>query len=120
MSRNAETATVAAVLQYLALRGVYAWRNNSGAHVVDATATTARKFIRFGFRGSSDILGIDDRGRLWAVEVKNTGGKLSAYQKAFLEEIQRRGGVGVCVYPDDFVEVIDQRILQSEAAAAKQ
>jgi hypothetical protein len=52
-----EQDLVRPALEPLALRGAFAWRNNSGA--VAAASTGKRRFIRFGGTpGASDILGI--------------------------------------------------------------
>lgn len=82
-----------AALQYLQMRGAYVWRNNTGAYKPD----DGKRYIRYGYRGSSDILGITMDGRLIACEVKSQFGTVSAYQKAFLEEVTSRGGVGVVI-----------------------
>jgi len=42
-----------AVLEYLWIRGIFCWRNNTGATRVG----NSRRFVHFGFPGSSDILG---------------------------------------------------------------
>lgn len=82
-----------AAMQYLTMRGVYCWRNNSGAHKSD----DGKRYIRYGYPGSSDILGITLDGRMVACEVKSQFGTLSSHQKAFLEEVTSRGGVGVVI-----------------------
>lgn len=86
----AEAEVLKACLEYLQLNGFYCWRNNTGAVKVGA------RFIRYGFVGSSDILGICPDGRFLAVECKREkGGVLSEAQKTFLSEIEKRGGVAL-------------------------
>ena len=46
----------AAVLALLRVRGIHAWRANVGA--VSATYAGRQRFIRFGVKGMSDVLGI--------------------------------------------------------------
>jgi len=65
------------------------WRNNTGAIRLD------KRFIRFGAVGSSDILGIMSDGRFLAIEVKSAKGRLTKYQKAFLDGIRDAGGVAL-------------------------
>ncbi len=76
----------------LALRShdLVAWveRQNTGA------ATVGGRFIKFGWRGCSDLLGQLKDGRLLAVECKRPkGGKLSSDQMHFLEMVRNHGGV---------------------------
>jgi hypothetical protein len=109
-----EGLVVAAALHYLQFRGVFCWRNNTGSYKPEGTD----RFIKYGYRGSADILGIDVQGRFWAVECKAGKGKLSSYQEAFLEEIRRRGGVGIVVRDTDWQEVIDAALSHQKATNA--
>jgi hypothetical protein len=77
-------------LEYLSLRGIYAWLNNTGALPVGD-----KRFIRFGLKGSSDIIGILPGGRFLAVECKSETGRLSPAQRDFLEAVQAHGGLAV-------------------------
>lgn len=99
---------VRAVLDYLPHLGVYAWRNNTG--MARAEYKGKERVIRYGFRGSSDILGIGPGGVIVCIEVKTATGKVSSYQDAFLTEIRERGGIGVIVRPDDWQDVIDDAL----------
>lgn len=88
-----ENAVLEQCLDYLHVKQIFAWRNNTGAVKV------GKRFIRFGYVGSSDIIGITKDGRFLAVECKREkGGVLSEPQKVFLEEINRNGGVAICVH----------------------
>jgi VRR-NUC domain len=84
-----EAAALVEVLQ--ALRGNHsvAWveRQNTGA------AKVGERFIRFGWRGCSDLIGMLKNGRLLAVEVKAPGGRLRPEQGEFLSLVRRFGGV---------------------------
>jgi hypothetical protein len=101
-----ESDVLSACLDYLHLRGILAWRtNNTG--VFDPTKKTFRSFR--GLKGVSDILGIVtqpmtlatgleiQQGIILAVETKKPGNKPTADQEWFLEEVNRRGGIGVWV-----------------------
>ena len=88
-----ERDTQRACLQYLAARGIFAWRQNT-AGVYDPKKDS----YRFpGLRGVADILGCLPDGRLLAVEVKTPTGKVSPHQQRFLERITESGGLGTCV-----------------------
>jgi len=80
-------------LEYLNLKGVFAWRNNTGAVKVKS------RFIKFGYKGSSDIIGILPNGRFLAIECKReNGGVLSQEQKEFLQTILKNKGLALVVH----------------------
>lgn len=107
LKAKTEDEVVREVDDLLNLYGVYHWRNNSGgstiAQQVYADASKTKKVwkhyhVKFGKEGSSDFLGITDDGRFLAVECKRpVRGVTSDLQKKFLDEINRRGGVGLVV-----------------------
>lgn len=79
-------------LRFLQLHNIFCWRNNTGATKIGS------RFIRFGYAGSSDILGILPNGKFLAVECKREkGGRLSEKQKIFLDTINKNGGFAICV-----------------------
>ena len=81
-----------AILDYLSyLPGVY-WRNNS-VGIYDSAKKVYRKPSKYHRNGTSDILGCYF-GKLVAIEVKTKKGRLSSNQKAFLEDINKNGGIG--------------------------
>ena len=94
-----ESAVVLGCLKLLRARRWSAWRNNTGAVKVD------KRFIRYGVKGSSDIVGvIKGSGRFLAVEAKRpyikgvqAAGKLSDDQKAFLKAVRDANGVAVVI-----------------------
>jgi len=51
------------------------------------------QFVKFGFKGCSDIIGQITDGRFFAWEVKRPGKKPTADQRAFLEVVAWTGGV---------------------------
>jgi hypothetical protein len=83
-----ESAVLSACLEYLTLTGIFAWRNNTGAVKVDG-----KRFVRFGLKGSPDILGVMPDGRILCVECKSVRGRLTPEQRAFGEAVKRRGGI---------------------------
>jgi len=84
-----EAAALVEVLQALRTHPAVAWceRMNSGA------AKVGNRFIRFGFRGCPDVLGMLKDGRLLACEVKAPKGRLRPEQAAFLEVVRAAGGL---------------------------
>ena len=91
-SSRREADILRAVLEYLKLAGIFCWRQNTGA------VTEGRRFIRFGPKGGSDILGVLPGGRILALEVKRSWTvKVSEAQLAFLEAIRNAGGVAAIV-----------------------
>lgn len=86
-----ESVIQTAILGYLNLRGdCMVWRNNTGG-LRDA----AGRIVRFGFKGSGDILGvIAPSGRFLSVECKRpSGGVLSKEQEAFGAQVRAAGGI---------------------------
>lgn len=92
MKKYSETALVRDCLEYLHLRNIHAWRNNSGA------VKTGDRFIRFGAVGSPDIMGILPYGRLLCVECKIGRNKLSRSQQEWLERAKEAGAKTCVVY----------------------
>lgn len=86
-----EAAALAEVLATLRNHPAVAWveRQNSGAIRVGA------RFVRFGWRGCSDVIGQLKDGRLLACEVKARRGRLRPEQAVFLDRVRRFGGVGI-------------------------
>lgn len=84
--KSTEKATQHAVLEYLAMKRIFHWRNNSGA-----TITQRGHFMRFGAVGSPDIFAIHN-GVIYGFEIKDVKGKLSDSQKAFREGMNKAGG----------------------------
>ena len=95
MSRKAntpESLVLDGCLRYLEVRGIYHWRNNTGAVQI-----APGRFMRFGKKGSSDILAVLPGGRLLCVECKAKGGRLSPEQKQFLADVRELGGLALIV-----------------------
>lgn len=84
-----EAAALCEVLKALRAHPLVAWaeRQNSGA------ARIGNRFVRFGWPGCPDILGMLRDGRFLGVEVKAKAGRLRPEQSVFLERIRCAGGV---------------------------
>ena len=108
-----------AVLAHLALvPGVVAFRMNTGAFSGEYKGR--RRFVRFGKRGLSDIIGwrhedmgVDDQGnwcsvsvaRFLAIEIKKPGKPPTPEQAAFLAQVKAAGGLAfVATSVDDVVK----------------
>ena len=86
-----EAAALVEVLMALRSHSLVAWaeRQNTGAIKV------GERFVRFGWRGCSDVLGQLKDGRLLACEVKARRGSLRPEQGHFLDRVRQFGGVGI-------------------------
>lgn len=96
-----EQALVNQVLAYLKLKGHYVWRQNTGGMY-----DQHKRFVKFGFKGISDIIGIASDGRMIAVECKVGKNKPTRFQEDFLEEIKIRGGYAILCYKLEDLENI--------------
>src|ERR1019366_1115246 len=81
-----------AILDYLVLRHIFHYRNNSGAFKRDDG-----HFYRFGATGSPDIVCVI-KGQYVGVEVKAPNGKQCEHQKAFQDELERTEGQYILAY----------------------
>lgn len=94
-----ESAVLKSCLQWLAAKKIYAWRNNSGAHKTEHGA-----YVRYGLKGSSDIIAITPQGRFVGIECKAPGKNLRPEQVAFRNEIVRNRGVFILAHSIDDLE----------------
>lgn len=87
--RKLEAAALTEVLKALRTHPNVAWveRMNSGAF------KAGNRFIRFGFAGCPDVIGMLRDGRFLGVEVKAPNGKLRPEQQLFIELVNNHGGV---------------------------
>ena len=85
-----EAAALVEVLKALRAHPAVSWaeRQNTGSARIDG------RFVRFGWPGCSDVLGMLRDGRFLAVEVKAPTGRLRPEQALFLERINKAGGLG--------------------------
>lgn len=108
-----EAAALCEVLKALKAHPAVSWceRMNSGA------AKVGNRFIRFGFTGCPDVLGMLRDGRLLGVEVKAPKGKLRPEQAVMLERI--RAGGGVSFVARDCRDVIRELAISYSIGGAK-
>jgi VRR-NUC domain len=87
------------ILDYLALKRIFHYRNNSGAFV-----DSQKHFYRFGSLGSPDIICVI-AGQYVGIEVKAPKGKQSDHQKEFQKKLEAAGGRYVLAYSlDDLLD----------------
>lgn len=88
-TQPSESQILSAIIEHLKYHYLVAWaeRMNTGAVV------NGKRFVRFGFKGCSDVIGQLKDGRFLAIEVKSPTGRPSAEQLAFLDRVNSAGGV---------------------------
>lgn len=79
------------ILEYLSLKGVFAWKNKNGA-TYDPTRKAFRRNTTL--KGIADILGILPCGTFLAIEVKRDKQYPTKEQKEFLINVNRMDGIG--------------------------
>lgn len=77
---------VRACEQYLQIKGIFHYRNNSGA-----LKTATGGFVRFGAVGSPDLIAVI-KGQYIGIECKMGTGRQSPGQKEFEKNLIRAGG----------------------------
>lgn len=98
-----------AILDYLVLRGIFAWRTNSSTTIHAAEGGSKRRFFRaHSINGVADILGVLPDGRFMAIEVKSEKGRLNLAQQAFMEAVLANRAVH-CVARnlDDVIKMLE-------------
>lgn len=101
-----ESAVLRAVMDYLAIRGVVCWRNNTGMQTAEYNGK--KRVIRYGLGvGSSDVIGIAPGGLLLACEVKAGKNTPTDAQHAFLNRVAARGGIALWCNETNYTDVID-------------
>ena len=78
------------ILQYLRLRKVFAWRNNTMG--IPLHGKNSGRFRPSSSPGAPDIFAVKD-GRLYGIEVKSPTGRLPEAQRAFGEALKGAGAV---------------------------
>ena len=92
-----------AVLQYLELKRLCYWRNNTGAMVAEYKGK--KRFVQFGKKGSADIFVVKN-GNIFGLEIKTLSGKQSEWQEVWQKEFQNAGGIYIlCRSIDDVMKI---------------
>jgi hypothetical protein len=93
-----------AILQWLALNGIFAVRVNSGARPW-TDRKGRRRLLRFNDQpGCSDVLACLPGGQFGAIEVKRPGEKLTAEQASFQGRIRQLGGLAIVAHSTEDLE----------------
>jgi len=85
-------------LQWLAVNGYFCWRNNVGAYKIN---DGKGRFIRYGAKGSPDIIGMTKQGQFLGVECKAGKNDQSIEQMDFEASIKDNGGIYILAYSVD-------------------
>ena len=97
----------AQILDWLKLKRIFAWRNNTGGF--GGTHNGKKWFVKTGMKGSPDIYALV-QGRLFGIEVKSDNGFQSQVQKEFEVEFTRAGGKYLlCFSLDDAIRGLNGR-----------
>lgn len=88
---QSESDLVAATMEALTMRRVWAWRANSGTRVVANEGK--RRVIKLSPPGTPDIIGIvpGTEGQLFGLEAKTSKGRLNANQKVWHAKAEAAG-----------------------------
>lgn len=96
MKKTGEAAVQAAILDWLAVRHILAFRMNTGA--MSAEHNGKKRFMRFGTPGMADVLAfphVEQAGRWTAIpcwiECKAEKGKQSPLQNSFQKQVEDDG-----------------------------
>jgi VRR-NUC domain len=92
------------ILEYLAYRGHFAIRINTQGVPMWSEGKTLRGFRKSPMVGVSDILGVAKGGQFFAIEVKKKGGKATEEQLKFIDNVKKRGGIGLIAFSIDEVK----------------
>jgi len=75
------------------------WRNNSGVW------NSGGRFIRFGYPGSGDIIGVTRDGRFISIENKSNNEPTKPAQVQFADEVRWHNGIALIVKSlDDLIQ----------------
>ena len=103
--RETEHEIQSAILDWLKLKGIFHWRNNTGA--MKGSYKGKDWFVRFGIKGAPDIFAMW-REQLIGIEVKRPGKTLTAEQRAFGGELIANGArYGMVTSLEEFIKFLE-------------
>lgn len=109
-----ESDVIRDVLDYVARRRGYAWRQNTGAGLFRNPGSSVERYVQFAERGACDIIAVVPRRSGGAVvlfiECKTELGKQSEDQIAWQAEVEMAGGNYFVVRPSTWKETIDAAV----------
>lgn len=104
-NKLSEKEVLQSCLQLLDIYKIFNWRNNTGA------LKTEKSFMRFGVKGSPDIIALHDNAFI-GIECKSTIGKQSDSQKEFQKKVEKAGGFYFLVRSSEQLEeLLDKHYL---------
>lgn len=106
-----ESAILKSILRFAKIHPVVRWceRMNTGM------MKKGPHYVRFGFKGLSDVIGQVRGGGFLAIEVKDATGKVSAEQKEFLDMVNKSGGIGLVARSLEDVRLVLDGLLERAA-----
>lgn len=111
---TAHTALVHQALVALSRAGVMAWENRTGA----AISVDGARFIAYGLKGSTDILGIiPPNGRALVAEAKTGTGRTTEQQRRFGQAATAKGALWVVFHNLDELMLAIEHAKSSAADA---
>lgn len=91
-----EAAILKSILYYLRVKKYVCWRQNTGSYKTGPSEHS--RYIRFGYVGSGDIIGLDKNGRFFSIEVKRDGKVPTKLQEYFMNEVNASKGLAFVAY----------------------
>ena len=98
-----ENAVTNEILEYLAWKGIYAWKNKN-IPTFDPKRNVFRRAGKYEIRGVSDIIGVMQNGTILCIECKTGYNKASDVQNEFIDNINKAGGIAFVAYGIDDVK----------------
>lgn len=102
------------ILEVSMIPGVRVWPNNTG---VARAIHDDKRFITFGLKGSSDIIGImkcaSGAGCFLAIECKTGSDIIKKHQKYFCDMITKHGGLYIEARTTDIIKKIQSFMLNN-------
>lgn len=95
-----EGAVVNACIRWLITHGCFVWRNNTGAYKAEGS----KRYIRYGVKGSPDIIGTTPHGRFIGVECKHGKNTMQPSQKEFAAKLEANNALYIVAYGLDDLE----------------
>lgn len=104
-------------MQYLTLRHILHWRNQSGAIALKDPFGRVKGMINLGMPGSPDIFALHD-GTLFGLECKDINGKQNPNQIDFERRMNEAGGEYYVIRSvDEVVEIFGKKAEQAKVRA---
>lgn len=104
INKPKETEVQSSIMDFLLMKKIYCWRNQSGV-VYDHITGNYRRLSKYQLKGVSDILGILPSGQFFAIEVKrDKSSKPSDDQVEFIRNIIKNNGIAFVAHSIDDVQ----------------